>query len=99
MQALLRARKELAPLRRGATLNLWAGEQTWAYARRHEGQTVVVALNNGTAAGGGGCAYAARGMDGGPDGGGPAGRGLRPRTGRPAARDGKPRSAVILTAR
>jgi glycosidase len=47
VQALLRARKELAPLRRGATLNLWAGEQTWAYARRHEGQTVVVALNNG----------------------------------------------------
>jgi glycosidase len=48
VQALLRARKELAPLRRGATTNLVVAEQTWAYARRYEGQTVVVALNNGT---------------------------------------------------
>ncbi|HEY6549267.1 MAG TPA: alpha-amylase family glycosyl hydrolase, partial [Vicinamibacteria bacterium] len=48
VQALLRARKELAPLRRGGTVNLLVGEQTWAYARRHEGQTVVVALNNGS---------------------------------------------------
>lgn len=48
VQALLRARKELPPLRRGATVNLLVGEQTWAYARRHEGGSVVVALNNAT---------------------------------------------------
>ena len=48
VQTLLRARKALAPLRRGATVNLLVGEQVWAYARRHEAASVVVALNNGS---------------------------------------------------
>jgi glycosidase len=48
VRALARARSELIALRRGSTVNLFVGEQAWAYARRHEGQSVVVALNNGT---------------------------------------------------
>jgi glycosidase len=47
LRALLQARGELGPLRRGRTVNLEAGDQVWAYARLCEGRSVVVALNNG----------------------------------------------------
>jgi glycosidase len=49
LRTLVQARRELAPLRRGTTVNLVAGEQVWAYARVYEGRSVVVALNNGQA--------------------------------------------------
>jgi glycosidase len=50
LRRLAGLRAELAPLRRGRMLTLAAGEQTWAYARVLDGQAVVVAMNNGTAA-------------------------------------------------
>jgi glycosidase len=40
-------RAELRPLRGGSTANLAVGERTWVYARKKDGQTVIVALNNG----------------------------------------------------
>jgi neopullulanase len=50
VRRLVRLRAELPALRRGALRNLLAGESTYAYARLHQGQTVLVALNTGTAA-------------------------------------------------
>ncbi|HEX6739336.1 MAG TPA: alpha-amylase family glycosyl hydrolase, partial [Vicinamibacteria bacterium] len=50
LRRLLKLRAELAPLRRGTLTHLVVGEATYAYARVHEGQAVVVALNNGSAA-------------------------------------------------
>jgi glycosidase len=49
VRLLLRLRREQAALRRGATVNLWVDEQAWVFARMHEGRSVLVALNNGTA--------------------------------------------------
>jgi len=49
LRTLLHLRREQVALRRGDTVNLLVGEQTWAYARFHEGKVVLVALNNGTA--------------------------------------------------
>ena len=42
---LLRVRSEYLAIRRGALLDLHFDEDSYAYARRYEGQTVVVALN------------------------------------------------------
>ena len=50
VRTLARLRAELGALRGGSTVNLAVDEQTWAYARKRDGQTVVVALNNATAA-------------------------------------------------
>ncbi len=47
VRRLCRLRAELGPLRGGATANLAVGERTWVYARKKDGQTVIVALNNG----------------------------------------------------
>ncbi|MFI5182942.1 MAG: alpha-amylase family glycosyl hydrolase [Vicinamibacteria bacterium] len=47
LRLLLHLRAELPALRRGAMVNLAVDEQAWAYARRTEGQSVVVLLNNG----------------------------------------------------
>lgn len=49
VRALARLRAELPALRRGVTLQLSATEQTWCFARVHEGQAAVVAFNNGAA--------------------------------------------------
>jgi len=48
LRALARLRAELAPLRRGRLVQLSVGEQTYAYARVGEDQSVLVALNNDT---------------------------------------------------
>jgi glycosidase len=49
VQALARLRAEMGPLRGGATVNLAVDEHAWVYARKRDGQTVVVALNNAAA--------------------------------------------------
>jgi glycosidase len=49
LRRLTRLRAQLAPLRRGRTVNLQVGEQTWAFARRAGDETVIVAFNNGPA--------------------------------------------------
>ncbi len=49
VRALARLRAELPALRRGATLQLSATEQTWCFARVQDGQVAVVAFNNGAA--------------------------------------------------
>ncbi|HEX8686513.1 MAG TPA: DUF3459 domain-containing protein, partial [Pyrinomonadaceae bacterium] len=46
---LLRLRREHAALRRGAQLDLHFDDDSYAYARRGEGETVVVALNRAAA--------------------------------------------------
>ncbi|HEV2762197.1 MAG TPA: alpha-amylase family glycosyl hydrolase [Pyrinomonadaceae bacterium] len=43
-----RLRAELAPLRRGSTVDLHDAEQQYAYARTHEGAVVLVVINNDT---------------------------------------------------
>ena len=50
VRSLARLRAEMGPLRGGSTVNLAVDEHTWAYARKGDGQTVVVALNNAPAA-------------------------------------------------
>ncbi|MGE0455772.1 MAG: alpha-amylase family glycosyl hydrolase [Vicinamibacteria bacterium] len=47
VRTLLRLRRELPALRRGATTQLLAEEQQWAFARTLDGISVVVAINNG----------------------------------------------------
>jgi glycosidase len=47
VRTLARLRAEIAPLRGGSTVNLAVGERTWAYARKRDGQTAVVAFHNG----------------------------------------------------
>jgi glycosidase len=49
VRRLLRLRRETAALRRGAMRSLVATEQSWAYARLHEGQVAIVVLNNAPA--------------------------------------------------
>jgi glycosidase len=49
-QRMLRLRKELAPLRRGTLTHLAITSQFYAFARVHDGERVVVALNNDTRA-------------------------------------------------
>jgi glycosidase len=49
LRRLTRLRAQLAPLRRGALRSLAVDDHTYAYARVHEGQVVVMALNNGAA--------------------------------------------------
>jgi glycosidase len=46
VQRMARLRTSLPALRRGVMVDLAVGEQSWVYARRHEGQVVVIALNN-----------------------------------------------------
>ena len=46
---LLRLRREHAPLRRGSLLDLFYDADSYAYARREGGETVVVALNRAAA--------------------------------------------------
>lgn len=48
VRALLSARRELDPLRRGTLLQLVANEQQWAYARLLAGRPVIVVINNDT---------------------------------------------------
>lgn len=50
VRRLLRLRAELVPLRRGRFVSLAVGEQTWAFARIHQGAAVLVAMNNGKVA-------------------------------------------------
>src|SRR5207247_7069860 len=50
VRRLARLRAELPALRGGATANLLVGEHQWVYARKREGQAVVVALNNAESA-------------------------------------------------
>ncbi len=45
----LQLRAELEPLRRGKTLHLAIGDQTYAFARYTDRKTVIVAFNNGAA--------------------------------------------------
>jgi hypothetical protein len=40
-------RKELEPLRRGKLVDLFVGDQVYAYARLADRQSVVVIINNG----------------------------------------------------
>lgn len=47
VRSLARLRAELPALRRGETLQLAASEQTWCFARVHDGQAALVAFNNG----------------------------------------------------
>src|SRR5262249_43482275 len=47
VRTLCRLRADLVPLRRGATLNLVADEQVYAFARATREDAVIVALNNG----------------------------------------------------
>ncbi len=46
VRKLTHLRSELAPLKRGALLNLYVSEQQYAYARTLRGSTVVVVINN-----------------------------------------------------
>jgi neopullulanase len=46
LQKLGRLRAELEPLRRGALVNLYVANQQYAYARRTERASVIVAFNN-----------------------------------------------------
>jgi neopullulanase len=46
LQKLGRLRAELEPLRRGALVNLYVADQQYAYARRTERASVIVAFNN-----------------------------------------------------
>src|SRR5262249_43065119 len=48
VRKLLSLRASTPALRRGRTLDLVVNEQSWAYARTHEGAAVLVVLNNGT---------------------------------------------------
>ncbi len=48
VRRLARLRRELPPLRRGATRDLLVGEQAWAFARVLDGEAVVVVFNNDT---------------------------------------------------
>jgi glycosidase len=48
VQKLAHLRSQLQPLRRGAFVELAVGSSTWAYAREAAGQTVIVAINNGS---------------------------------------------------
>jgi glycosidase len=45
LRRLLHLRRDLAPLRRGGMLNLFAAEEAWVYARVLAGEVAVVALN------------------------------------------------------
>jgi glycosidase len=47
LRTLVRLRASSPALRRGRTRSLLVNEQSWAYARVLEGETVVVVLNNG----------------------------------------------------
>jgi glycosidase len=44
---LARLRRELEPLRRGKLVDLFVGDQTYAYARLTDRQSVIVIINNG----------------------------------------------------
>ena len=44
---LARLRRELEPLRRGKLVDLFVGDQTYAYARLADRQSVIVIINNG----------------------------------------------------
>ncbi len=46
LRRLTHLRAELQPLRRGSMQSLFAGEQTWAYARTAGTECVIVVLNN-----------------------------------------------------
>jgi glycosidase len=46
LRKLARLRSELEPLRRGALVNLYVAEQQYAYARKTERASVIVAINN-----------------------------------------------------
>ncbi|HWO00124.1 MAG TPA: alpha-glucosidase C-terminal domain-containing protein [Blastocatellia bacterium] len=46
MRALARLRAEREPLRRGALVNLYVGDQQYAYARVNDRDSVIVVLNN-----------------------------------------------------
>ena len=46
VRRLARLRRELPPLRGGATANLAVSERQWVYARKRDGRVVVVALNS-----------------------------------------------------
>jgi glycosidase len=48
LSLLGRLRRELEPLRRGALVNLYVGEQQWVYARKTARESVIVAFNNDT---------------------------------------------------
>jgi glycosidase len=48
LSLLGRLRRELEPLRRGALVNLYVSDQQWAYARKTERESVVIAFNNDT---------------------------------------------------
>lgn len=48
LRKLIRVRKELEPLRRGALLNLFASEQQYAYGRVTDRESVIVVINNDT---------------------------------------------------
>jgi glycosidase len=49
LRRLLHLRRDFAPLRRGAMLNLAAAEESWVYARVLAGQAAIVALNTDAA--------------------------------------------------
>jgi glycosidase len=46
LRKLARLRGELEPLRRGALVNLYVADQQYAYARKTERASVIVAINN-----------------------------------------------------
>jgi hypothetical protein len=46
LRKLARLRVELEPLRRGALVNLYVADQQYAYARKTERASVIVAINN-----------------------------------------------------
>ena len=48
LQRLARLRAQLEPLRRGATVHRFAGEQAYAFTRETRRDAVLVILNNGT---------------------------------------------------
>jgi glycosidase len=48
VRRLAKSRASLPALRRGKMVQLAVGEQTWAYARVHEGQSAVIAISNGS---------------------------------------------------
>jgi len=49
VQKLMHLRAELEPLRRGTLVDLAVTNESWIYAREAPGQTVIVAINNGSA--------------------------------------------------
>jgi glycosidase len=49
VRRLLHLRRDLKALRRGRSVNLHIADRAWAYARTHEGQVAVIALNTDAA--------------------------------------------------